>query len=142
MNDGIEAMNDGNMTKHEAKIWGSDEVVTRQHARQCGGSNKVVQGSIRVMTKQHKVTMRQQVEVAQGMVRRGGNNKARGKNQRKEPKGGKKKNEREKKQGKKRKVKRKGTFFLRIQIQNLNNTKTQNIIEHNTHNTHNLCEHK
>jgi len=35
MNDGIEAMNDGNMTKHEAMRWGSDEAVTRQHMRQC-----------------------------------------------------------------------------------------------------------
>ncbi len=35
MNDGIEAMNDGNMTKHEATRRGNDEVVTRQHTRQC-----------------------------------------------------------------------------------------------------------
>jgi len=69
-----------------------------------------MQGNIRVMTKQHKATMRQQVEAAQGMVRQGGNNKARCKNQRKEPKGGKKKSESERKQGKK-KVNRKGFFF-------------------------------
>jgi hypothetical protein len=66
--------------------------------------------------------MRQQVEAAQGMVRWGGNNKERCKNQRKEPKGGEKKSESEKKQGKK-KSKEKGIFFFMIRIQNLNNTK-------------------
>jgi len=93
------------------------------------------------MTKQHKAMMRQQVEAAQGMVRWGGNDKARCKNQRKEPKGGEKK-VKVKKNKEKKESKEKGIFFFMIQIQNLNNTKTKNIKEHNTHNTHNLCEHK